>query len=127
MDAIIQNNLKLNELYQEILSSIQNEYEKSGALKLNHKTLFSQNLSYESRKILHMDGIKLSQMFKDFLNKIQLEVHYQLKNPLEKDPEYLIGLSRDELEALAESILSISKQEQLNDLLDRNSEAQLSA
>ena len=49
--------------------------------------------------------------------KRHLETNYQLRNPLEKDPECLIGLSRDELEALAESMLSVSKQEQLHDLL----------
>ncbi|KJH69855.1 hypothetical protein UH38_21630 [Aliterella atlantica CENA595] len=66
-------------------------------------------------------------LFKDFINKINLETNYQLKNPLEKDPECLIGLSRDELEALAESVLSTSQQEQLNSLLIQNSEGQLSA
>ena len=43
------------------------------------------------------------------------------------DSEFLIGLSDDELEALADSILSPSAQARLDELLDRNAEGQLTA
>jgi len=92
----------------------------------NNKVLQSDILAYESQKILNMPGSQLLRNFKAFINKIQLATNYQLKNPLETDSECLIRLSRDDLEALAESMLSISKQKQLNDLLTRNTEAQLS-
>lgn len=129
LEAIAQSQLKLSELYQDIRSFLQNQYAKhnSGAIVSNYeRSAFAHNLAYESQKILKMSGIQLAQNFKAFINKIQLETDYQLKNPLEKDSECLIGLSRDELEALADSMLSISKQKQLNDLLNRNAEAQLS-
>jgi hypothetical protein len=132
LDAIAENNPKLDKLYQEIRSSLQNEYtkrNKSSVIAIDRTPehlAFIHNFSYESQKILNMDGIQLSRMFKDFIIKRHLETNYQLRNPLEKDSECLIGLSRDELEALAESILSVSKQAQLDDLLARNSEAQLS-
>ncbi len=42
-----------------------------------------------------------------------------------KDAELLIGLSDDELEALADGMLAPSAQSQLDELLDRNAENQL--
>jgi hypothetical protein len=42
------------------------------------------------------------------------------------DSELLTGLSHDELVALAESALSVDAQNQLNDLLSRNTEGALS-
>lgn len=129
LEAIAQSQLKLSELYQDIRSFLQNQYAQhnGGEIALNSEhSAFTHNLGYESQKILNMSGIQLTLIFKAFINKIQLETNYQLKNPLEKDSECLIGLSRDELEALAESILSISKQEQLSALLTRNTESQLS-
>jgi hypothetical protein len=130
LEAIAQSQLKLSELYQEIRSFLQNQYAQhnGGAIASNYEhSAFTHNLAYESQKILNMSGIQLALIFKDFIKKIQLETNYQLKNPLEKDSECLVGLSKDELEALAESILSISKQEQLNALLTKNTEAQLSS
>lgn len=126
LDAIAQNNPKLDELYQKIRSALANNYVEDGAIASDREALFSYHLTYESRKILNINGVQISHRFKDFINKIHLKANYQLRNPLEKDPECLVGLSRDELEALAESILSISKQEQLSELLSKNSEAQLS-
>lgn len=127
LNAIAQNNRRLNELYREMYVYLQKKYRKGETLEPIDETLLSHNLSYESQRILNIDGVHLSRLFKDFINKINLEAKYQLKNPLEKDPECLIGLSRDELEALAESVLSISQQEQLNSLLVKNSEGRLSA
>jgi len=43
------------------------------------------------------------------------------------DPELLTGLSHDELVALAETALSLSTQNQLHDLLNRNVEGELPA
>jgi hypothetical protein len=42
-------------------------------------------------------------------------------------PKCLIGLSQDELQALADSKLAPAAQNQLNDLLVQNAESQLSA
>ncbi|HLO86490.1 MAG TPA: hypothetical protein VK203_16035 [Nostocaceae cyanobacterium] len=56
---------------------------------------------------------------------VDLETYQQLTN-LSVDSELLIGLSLDELQALAESALSPKTQIQLDDLLIRNSENQLS-
>jgi len=109
LNAIALNNRRLNELYQEMRIYLQNNYMKGDTLEPIDETLLSHNLSYESQRILSIDGLQLSQLFKDFVNKINLEANYQLKNPLEKDPECLIGLSRDELQALAESVLSVSQ------------------
>lgn len=55
-----------------------------------------------------------------------METYYQLTNP-SADVEILTGLSKDELKALAESLLSPKAQSQLNDLLVRNQENQLSS
>lgn len=130
LEEIAQSQLKLSELYQNIRSFLlQNSYIQynSDAIASNSEySAFMHSLTYESQRILNIPGSQLSRNFKAFINKIQLETNYQLKNPLEKDSECLIGLSRDELEALAESMLSTSKQEQLNELLNRNTEAQLS-
>ena len=50
----------------------------------------------------------------------------QLLRPDASDPEILIGLSEAELQALAHSILAPAEQSRLDDLLTRNTEAQLS-
>jgi hypothetical protein len=41
------------------------------------------------------------------------------------DPEILVGLSEGELEALADSVLTLSAQTRLNELLGHNSQRQL--
>ncbi|MBW3541413.1 MAG: hypothetical protein KY476_14190 [Planctomycetes bacterium] len=46
---------------------------------------------------------------------------------MSRDAEILVGLSDEELEALAESTLAPSAQARLNDLLSRNSRQVLSA
>jgi len=43
------------------------------------------------------------------------------------DSEFLVGLSDDELEALADSILGPSAQARLDELLNRNAEGQVAA
>ena len=43
------------------------------------------------------------------------------------DSELLVGLSEDELEALADSMLAPSAQTQLDEFLERNAENQLAA
>jgi hypothetical protein len=50
----------------------------------------------------------------------------QLLRPDASDPEILIGLSEAGLQALAHSILAPAAQSRLDDLLTRNTEAQLS-
>ena len=56
---------------------------------------------------------------------LNLETYQQLTN-LSADTELLIGLSLDELQALVESVLSPKTQTQLDKLLMKNSENQLS-
>jgi hypothetical protein len=58
---------------------------------------------------------------------LDLEAYNRLANPLVLDEECLIGLSRDELQALADSKLAPAAQNQLNDMLVRNAESQLCA
>ncbi len=56
---------------------------------------------------------------------LDLETYQQLTN-LSVDSELLIGLNLDELQALAESSLSLKAQIQLQELLIKNSEHHLS-
>lgn len=58
---------------------------------------------------------------------LNLETYYQLTNSAAADAELLADLSRDELQALAESLLASASQSQLDELLDRNAQNQLSA
>jgi hypothetical protein len=58
---------------------------------------------------------------------LDLEAYHRLANPFALDEECLIGLSREELQALADSLLAPAAQNQLNDMLARNAESQLSA
>lgn len=51
---------------------------------------------------------------------LDLETYHQLTNPSLEDDEILIGLSLDELKALASSTLSPKTQVQLSELLARN-------
>ena len=44
---------------------------------------------------------------------------------MSSDSEILVGLSQEELEALADSMLVPSAQSRLDDLLERNTEGQL--
>ncbi len=46
---------------------------------------------------------------------------------MNEDTQLLIGLSHDELEALADSLLAPAAQERLDELLERNSESRLSS
>jgi molybdenum cofactor biosynthesis enzyme MoaA len=46
---------------------------------------------------------------------------------MSRDSELLVGLSDDELEALADSMLAPSAQARLTELLDRNAESELAA
>jgi hypothetical protein len=57
---------------------------------------------------------------------LDLETYHQLIDSSE-DKELLTNLSSDELQALAESMLSLQAQAQLDDLLAKNSENQLSS
>ncbi|KAF3888610.1 MULTISPECIES: hypothetical protein [Nostocales] len=58
---------------------------------------------------------------------LDLRTYQDLINLSTTDEEILNGLSLDELQALAESTLSLKTQVQLDDLLVRNAENQLSA
>lgn len=58
---------------------------------------------------------------------LNLETYHQLTNTSILDAEILTGLSQNELQALAESMLSPKAQVQLDDLLTRNVEHQLSS
>ncbi len=51
---------------------------------------------------------------------------YQQLTASRNDPELITGLSHPELSALAESALSLETQTHLTDLLERNTEGQLS-
>ena len=46
---------------------------------------------------------------------------------MSSDSEILVGLSQEELEALADSMLAPSAQSRLDDLLERNAQGQLGA
>ncbi|KYC36381.1 hypothetical protein WA1_42485 [Scytonema hofmannii PCC 7110] len=58
---------------------------------------------------------------------LDLPTYRELTNLSTADAEILTGLSLDELQALAESTLSLKAQVQLDDLLVRNAENKLSA
>ncbi len=58
---------------------------------------------------------------------LDLETYHRLTNPSPSDTELLADLSLDELQALAESILASKAQAQLDELLARNAENQISA
>ncbi|MBO1350367.1 MAG: hypothetical protein EBE86_024675 [Hormoscilla sp. GUM202] len=55
------------------------------------------------------------------------ETYDRLIHPLLLDGECLVGLSKPELEALAESQLALSDRDRLDDLLGRNADGRLSA
>ena len=57
---------------------------------------------------------------------LDLEAYNRLANSLAIDEECLIGLSQDELQALADCMLAPAAQNQLNDMLVRNAESQFS-
>jgi hypothetical protein len=57
---------------------------------------------------------------------LDLEEYQQLTRLSPPDAEFLVGLSEDELQALAHSTLAPAEQERLNDLLARNADGQLS-
>jgi hypothetical protein len=56
---------------------------------------------------------------------LDLETYHQLTNPSANDAEILTGLSQDELQALAGSVLSPTAQAKLDELLLRNASNQL--
>ena len=57
---------------------------------------------------------------------LDMEAYQKLAIPLNSDPDYLSGLSIDELQALAEIHLAIASQSRLDELLIKNAESQLS-
>lgn len=57
---------------------------------------------------------------------LDLDVYQRLANPLALDADCLVGLSVNELRALANCKLSTVEQAHLDDLLARNAESQLS-
>ncbi|OKH48548.1 hypothetical protein NIES2101_22260 [Calothrix sp. HK-06] len=57
---------------------------------------------------------------------LDLETYQNLTNFSPNDKEILTGMSVEELQALAESELSLKAQNKLNDLLARNKENELS-
>jgi hypothetical protein len=58
---------------------------------------------------------------------LDLETYQRLLVPLGSDPDLLVDLSAEELQALAESTLAPTTQTQLDNLLERQVENQLSA
>ncbi|HEY9624351.1 MAG TPA: hypothetical protein V6C78_28605 [Crinalium sp.] len=58
---------------------------------------------------------------------LDLETYHRLANSAASDEELLIGLSLEELQALANSQLASAEQTQLGELLTQNAEGQLSA
>ena len=57
---------------------------------------------------------------------LDLEEYQQLTRLSPPDAELLVGLSEDELQALAHSVLAPVEQDRLDDLLARNADGQLS-
>ena len=57
---------------------------------------------------------------------LDLEEYQQLTRLSPPDAELLVGLSEDELQALAHSALAPAEQDRLDDLLARNADGQLS-
>jgi hypothetical protein len=57
---------------------------------------------------------------------LDLEEYQQLTRLSSPDAELLVGLSEDELQALAHSALAPAEQDRLDDLLARNADRQLS-
>jgi hypothetical protein len=57
---------------------------------------------------------------------LDLEIYNRLANLSVLDPDSLTGLSSDELNALADSVLAPTAQTCLDDLLNRNAESKLS-
>jgi hypothetical protein len=57
---------------------------------------------------------------------LDLKIYQHLTNQLEEDPELLVDLDVEELQALSEGILAPAAQIQLNNLLARHAENQLS-
>ena len=57
---------------------------------------------------------------------LDLEEYQQLTRLSPSDAELLVGLSEDELQALAHSVLAPVEQDRLDDLLARNADGQLS-
>ena len=58
---------------------------------------------------------------------LDLTAYNRIVNSLTADPECLVGLSKDELQALAESLLDPKAQVRLDALLARNAVAELSS
>ena len=58
---------------------------------------------------------------------LDMEAYHKLAIPLNSDPDYLSDLNIDELQALAEIQIAITSQSQLDELLIKNAESQLSA
>ncbi|MFB2917551.1 MULTISPECIES: hypothetical protein [Aerosakkonema] len=58
---------------------------------------------------------------------LDMETYHRLTNSLRSDAELLTDLSLDELQALAESMLAPKEQGELDRLLVKNKESQLSA
>ena len=56
---------------------------------------------------------------------LDLEAYQQLTRLTPPDAEILVGLSEDELQALAYSALAPAEQDRLNDLLARNADGEL--
>jgi hypothetical protein len=56
---------------------------------------------------------------------LDIEEYYRLTNPASEDPDFLVGLSRSELHALAQSALAPADQGRLDDLLARQVESEL--
>ena len=72
-------------------------------------------------------AIRLAPRFAERLGVLlDLETYRRLENMLTLDKECLVGLSQEELEALAESNLAPAEREHLNRLLAQNAENQLS-
>ncbi|MBD2329805.1 MAG: hypothetical protein B0A82_00020 [Alkalinema sp. CACIAM 70d] len=58
---------------------------------------------------------------------LDLDAYHQLTHPLLNDRQCLIGLSREELLVLANCKISPAEQSRLDELLAKNTEAQLSS
>lgn len=92
----------------------------SHKLRSTQRPLQRKPMSEQVRYITNEQGERVGVL-------LDLEAYNRLTNPLVLDEECLIGLSRDELQALADSMLAPTAQNQLDDMLIRNAESQLSA
>jgi len=84
------------------------------SIQFTHRKTMSENIQY----IINEQGERVGVL-------LDIQAYQKLVNPLISDPECLVNLSLDELQALANSKLAPVAQSRLNELLAQNAESQL--